>query len=91
MTMTAEIKSEISRQFTIQIFTFKILFSLRISDSIDIEENAFADAIASSDTDLINSMFSTRDIYNFKTQLRRDVLDSLISMQILIREFDEKD
>jgi hypothetical protein len=91
MTMIAEIKSDICRQFTVQTFTFKILFSLRIFDSIDIEKNAFADAIASSDTDLINSMFSTRDIYNFKTQLRRDALDSLTSVQILIREFDERD
>jgi hypothetical protein len=91
MTMTAEIRSEISRQLTVQTFTFKVLFSLRIPDPTDIEKNALADAIAPPDTDLINSMFSARDIYNFKAQLRRDALDPLTSVQILIREFDEKD
>jgi hypothetical protein len=63
ITMIEEIKSEIARQFTIQIFTFNILSSLRILDLFDSAINAFANAIAHSDTDFINSMFQTRDIH----------------------------
>ncbi len=89
--MTEEVKVEMTRQLTIQTFTSKILFILRIFNSIDTEANALANAIANLDADLINSIFQTRDIYNFKAQLRRDILDSLTSVQILIRKLNESD
>ncbi len=90
MTLNSEMKNEISRQLIVQVFTFKILFNLCILDSVDID-NDLTNSNANSDADLINSMFKTRDIYNLKTQLRRDALDSLTSMQVLIRELNESD
>ncbi len=36
-------------------------------------------------------MLKSRDIYNVKAQLRREILDSLTSIQVLIQEFDRDD
>jgi hypothetical protein len=82
--MTSKIKNEISRQLTIQIFASKILLNIRISNSI-IDVN-FSN---SENSWVINSMFRSKDIYNFKAKLRREVLNSLIFVQALIRELNE--
>jgi hypothetical protein len=37
-----------------------------------------------------NLMINSRDIYNMKIQLRRDNLESLTLIQILMRELNEK-
>ncbi len=75
MTMTDEIKSDITRQLTVRTASFKVLFTLRL------------DEFANDD----NSMIKSRDIYNLKAQLRRDDLESLTLIQILMRELDEDD
>jgi hypothetical protein len=73
--MTDEIKSDITRQLTVRTASFKVLFTLRL------------DEFANDD----NSMIKSRDIYNLKAQLRRDDLESLTLIQILMRELDEDD
>lgn len=57
-----------------------MLFSLRILDI-----NADLNLIDSEIIEIVNSLFKSRDIYNIKTQLKRDVLRSLTSIQALIR------
>ncbi len=84
--MTSKIKSEISRQLIVQIASSKVLSNLRVFDLI-IDVN-FED---SKNPRIINSMFKTRDIYNLKAELRRNVLSSLTSVQALIRELDQDD
>jgi hypothetical protein len=84
--MTSEIKSEISRQIVIQTSFSKILSSLRI---LDINED-IVDANANVEK-MINSMIKARDIYNIRTQMRRNNLESLTSIQILIRELNASD
>ncbi len=84
MTMTSEIKSEISRQLIVQIASSQILSSLRVEDSI----TEFDDWENSENLRIINLMFKSRDIYNVKAQLRREILDSLTSIQVLIQELD---
>ncbi len=76
MTMISEMKSDISRQLTVQIASSKILFTLRFDFA------NFND---------INSLFKSRDIYNVKAKLRRDDLDSLASIQALMRELNRDD
>jgi hypothetical protein len=83
--MISKIKSEISRQLKVQVSTSKILSSLRIPDLI-IE----VDFINSKDPRVINSMFRSRDIYNLKTEMRREELDSLTLIQALIRQLNER-
>jgi ABC-type transport system involved in cytochrome bd biosynthesis fused ATPase/permease subunit len=43
------------------------------------------------DSNVVNSLIKSRDIYNIKTQIRRDVLKSLISMQALMQKLDKED
>ena len=84
--MTNAMKNEISRNLRIQISFTRIIFNLRVTDSIT--EISFADF---SNPEMINLMFKPRDIYNMKTQLRREFFGPLTSMQALIKEFDEND
>ncbi len=84
--MTSEIKSEIFRQLTVQIAPSQILSSLRVVDSI-----TEVDWKDSENLRIINSMFKSRDIYNVKAQLRREILDPLTSIQVLIQELDRDD
>jgi hypothetical protein len=73
MTMNEEIKNQIAQQLTMQTAPFKILSSLRLNrDPIE-------------DAQALNPMFKPRDIYNLKTQLRRESLESLSLIQALIR------
>jgi hypothetical protein len=86
LTMTTKIKSEISRVLTVQTASSKILFSLRVADlmtsvNFDDSENLY----------IVNFLFKSRDIYNLKTQLRREALESLTSMQALIRELNQEE
>ncbi len=73
MTMTREIKSEIQRQLTIQIVFFKIIFFVRLSTISEDSADNF-------DFALINSLIKTRDVYNIKTQMRRNELEFMTSM-----------
>lgn len=63
--MTKNIKSEIFRFLQIQISFVRILFNLRIFDSMI--ELSLADF---KNLEMINFMFKIQDIYNMKTQLR---------------------
>jgi hypothetical protein len=83
------VRSEINRQLTVQIFIFKVLSSLCILDSVDIDH--LANAIADLNANFINSMFQTRDIYNLKTQLRRENIESLTSVPTLIKQLNQND
>jgi hypothetical protein len=82
--MTSKIKSEISRQLTVQVFASKVLSGIRIPNSI-----IDVDFSNSENSRVINSMFRSKDIYNLKAELRREVLDSLTFVQALIRELNE--
>jgi hypothetical protein len=77
LVMIDEIKSEIFKALAVQTWSSQVLFSLRILDSM-IEINIDD----SKNPRIINSLFKSRDIYNVKTQLRRETLRSLTSMQI---------
>ena len=83
--MTNQIKSEIFRVLKMHISFNRIIFSLRVVNSII--EISFADF---TNFEIINFIFIFRNIYNMKTQLRRKFLNSLIFIQILIRKFDQK-
>jgi hypothetical protein len=83
--MTSEIKSQISRQIAVQITSFKIIFSLRIFDSVAKMNTKNSENLT------ITSLFKTRNIYNVKTQIRREQLRSLTSIQTLIRKFEKTD
>ena len=84
MAMTAEVKSEISRQLTVQVAPSKVLSSLRIPDptlgSVNTDDPA--------DPQIINPLFKPRDIYNHKAQMRRDILGPLTPVQALIQGLD---
>jgi hypothetical protein len=76
MTMISEIKSDISRQLIVQTASSKILFTLRLDFAFN---------------DDLNFLFKSRDIYNVKAKLRRDDLNSLTSIQVLMRELNRDD
>jgi hypothetical protein len=84
--MILEIKSDISRQLIVQIAFAKILSILQISNSTT--EVNFDDLEHSY---IVNSLFSSRDIYNVKAQMRREALESLTFVQALIRELNQSD
>ncbi len=91
MIITSNIKSEISRQLIVQIAFSKILFSLRLSHA----ESSNNRMINSNDNRMINSndnsLIRSRDVYNLKTELRRNELDSLSSMQALMNQLNTND
>jgi hypothetical protein len=86
MTMTFEIKNEIFRQLIVQIASSQIISNLRITDSI-IDWND----TNSENSRIINFMFKSRDIYNMKVQLRREIFDFLTLIQALIQELNRDD
>jgi hypothetical protein len=73
--MIDEIKSDISRQLIVRTASFRILSTLRLDEFANVD----------------NSMIKSKDIYNLRAQLRRDDLESLISIQALMRELNEND
>jgi hypothetical protein len=87
--MIAEIKSDVSRQLKVQTTSSQIIFSLRIEDFITSASVSAAD-IDSKNSQIINSMIKSRDIYNLKTKLRRESLESLSFIQALIRELNQE-
>ncbi len=74
--MTSEIKSDISRKLTVHIASSKILFIFRLDFAFN---------------DDFNLLLKSRDIYNVKAKLRRDDLDSLTSIQVVMRELNRDD
>jgi pyruvate dehydrogenase complex dehydrogenase (E1) component len=82
-TMISEMKANISRQLKMQITLSQILSNLRFSNF------AASSSDDSKNSVILNSMFKSRDIYNLKAKLRRKNLESLISIQALIRELNE--
>lgn len=86
LAMTSKVKSEVSRALIVQTASSKILFSLRVADSMI--EVSFDDL---ENPHIVNFLFKPRDIYNVKTQLRREALEPSTSMQALIRELDQED
>lgn len=79
MTLNANIQNKISRQLKVQIALFRILISLRLSDLvIDMNDDY-------ENSQSVNSLFKSRDIYNFKTKAHRANLESLILIQSLTR------
>ncbi len=89
LAMIAEIKSDVSRQLKVQTTSSQIIFSLRIEDFITSASVSAAD-IDSKNSQIINSMIKSRDIYNLKTKLRRESLESLSFIQALIRELNQE-
>jgi hypothetical protein len=77
LAMNDEVKNEIFRALTVQIRSFQIISASRVLDSmIDVNiEN-------SENSRIVNSLSKSRNIYNVKTQLRRETLESLTSVQI---------
>ncbi len=84
ITMTSEIKNDISRQLKVQTTSSQIIFNLRISNLIS------DSSIDSKNSEIINSLIKSRDIYNLKTKFRRDSLKSLTSVQALIRKLNRE-
>ncbi len=60
--------------------SFKIIFIVRLSDT-----NFTLDFV------FVNSMIKARDVYNIKTQMRLDELESMTSVQTLMHELDTDD
>ncbi len=82
---------------TIQIASFKIisivrffiiinLFVIFTFDSITFESMSF-----DFDFVFINLLIKIRNVYNIKTQMRRDELESMISIQALMHQLNEND
>jgi hypothetical protein len=85
MIMTSKIRNEIFRQLIVQIASFKIMSSLRLSHADSANSN---DRMINSND---NSLIKSQDVYNLKTQLRRNELDSLNSMQALMNQLNTDD
>ncbi len=82
---------------TNQIASFKIISTVRLSiitfnlsATFDLITFEFVD-FTSFDFVFINSLVKTQDVYNIKTQMRRDKLESMTSMQALMHQLDEND
>jgi hypothetical protein len=75
MTMTDEIKNNVSRQLIVRTASSRVLSTLRLDEFANLD----------------NSMIKSRDIYNLRAQLRRDDLESLTLIQTLMRELNEND
>ncbi len=99
MIMTSKIKSRIFRQLIVQIAFSKILFSLRLSHAESSNNrmiNSHDDRMINlNDNRMINSndnfLIRSRDVYNLKTELRKNELDSLSSMQALMNQLNTND
>ncbi len=75
MTMIDKIKSDVSRQLIVRTASSRVLSTLRLDEFANFD----------------NSMTKSRDIYNLRAQLRRDDLESLTLIQILMRELNQND
>jgi hypothetical protein len=91
MIMTSKIRNEIFKQLIVQIASFKILFTLRLSHA---DADTDSDSTDSNNRMINfddNSLIRSRDVYNLKTELRRNKLDSLSSMQALMNQLNNDD
>lgn len=82
--MNEKICNEIFRQSKIQIRSFQILSSFRMSNFI---EKSLQNSI---NLIIINLIFKSRNIYILKAKWRREALTSLIFIHTLIRELSQK-
>jgi hypothetical protein len=85
MIMTRKIKNEIFKQMIVQITSRKILFNFRLFHAANEKTNF--DLINFD----INFMIKSRDIYNIKTQLRRNDLDFMTSIQVFMHQLNDED
>ena len=81
-------KSKLSRQLKIHIKSTNVLSSLRVEDFTTNKQTLNARQNDKDEVSIINSLFVTRDIYNFRAALRRVILKSFTSIQALIKKFD---
>jgi hypothetical protein len=77
LAMNDEVKSEIFKTLIVQIKSSQIVSALRVFDSMI---NVNIENLKNSR--IVNFLFKSRDIYNVKTQLRRETLKYLISVQV---------
>ncbi len=104
MTMTREIKSEIRKQLIVQTMSEKIIFFIRLLENFNFADVTFTNveftnveftnvafANVAFDSFFVNSMIKTRDVYNIQTQMRRDQLEFMTSMQALMHQLDDDD
>jgi hypothetical protein len=86
-----------NQQLTNQIASFKIISIVRFSSIFNLsavfDSQTFESMLDSTsfDSAFINPLVKTRDVYNIKTQMRRDELESMTSMQALMYQLDEND
>jgi hypothetical protein len=74
---------------TIQIASFKIisivrLFTINLFATFTFDSITFESVSFDFDSVFINLLIKTRDVYNIKTQMRRDELESMTSIQALM-------
>ncbi len=90
-------KENSNYQLTNQIFSFKIIsivhfsFTFNLSVVFNFESFDFVLDFILFNFAFINSFVKTRDIYNINTQMRRDELESMTSMQTMLHQLDEND
>jgi hypothetical protein len=82
----------------IQIASFKIISIVRLSitfitfnQSVTYDPLTFESVTVDFDPVFINFLIKTRDVYNIKTQMRRDELESMTSMQTLMHQLNQND
>ncbi len=82
----------------IQIASFKIISIVRLfitfiifNQFVTYDFLTFESVIVDFDSVFINLLIKTRDVYNIKTQMRRDELESMTSMQTLMHQLNEND
>jgi hypothetical protein len=75
--MNVKMKNEIFRTLIVQIRSSQIIFALRVHDSM-----TNVNIKNSKNLRIVNSLFKSWVICNVETQLRRETLNSLISMQV---------
>ena len=80
-------KNDITRQLIVQIKFFNVLLFLRIANFVK-KSTMWNDV---DNSQIVNFIFSNKDIYNFKIQMRRDALKFLTFIQKLIQKFNNDD
>jgi hypothetical protein len=82
----------------IQIAFFKIISIVRLfitfitfNQFVTYDPLTFESVTVDFDSVFINFLIKTRDVYNIKTQMRQDELESMTSMQALMHQLNEND
>ncbi len=84
----------LNNQSTTQIAFFKIISIVRLSNlsaTITFDSITFESVSFDLDFVFINLLIKTRDVYNIKTQIRRDELELMTSIQTLMHQLNEND